>query len=282
MAPGARILELWGLALLLGGPAFLRLVAPDSVQKRLRGKAEAFSSVGLGLVLAGALGELGDLAAQLGLPPFSPKGAHLALLLLVHSRVGRLLGLRVLAASLAGILPFTPWFWPAGGTLLLTFGLAGHAAMLSPGWRGVGVAAAVLHLAAAAIWAGAAFFLWLSLRSAEEEGSLPLLVARFSRLGKACFGFLLPAGALLAELRLRSAGDWLFTRYGSLAALKAGLGLLLLLAAAANLKGVKPRLGLHSRAVVALRILLAAELLLGLLLLTAAGFLVKTPPPGSH
>lgn len=280
MGPTARALQLLGLALMLGGSVFLRFAVPPHLRGWVKEKVEIATPVGLGFVLAGTLGELGDLVVQLGFPLFSLAGGRLALAILLHSRVGGFLALRVLAASLAAALHFTPWFWPAAATLLLTFTLVGHGAMLPSGWREAGILAGALHLAGSAGWWGSALILRLSLRRAEDEESLVSFVSRFSRLGMVFFACFLPWGLFLAGMRLQNAEEWLFTRYGSLALLKVFLGFLLLLAAAGNLLWAKPRLTSRRQAAIVLRWLLTAELLLGFLSLTVAGSLVKTPPPG--
>jgi copper transport protein len=157
---------------------------------------------------------------------------------------------------------------------LLTISLQSHAAAL-------GSPLAILldwaHLSAMSAWLGGLLPLFLLLRST----SLPpgVLVPRFSRLALVCVAVLALTGMYSAIIHVGTLDALTQTTYGWALIVKVGFFGLLVLLGAINLLALSPRLSNESgSAARTLNITVRVELLVGLVVLLAAGFLASAAP----
>lgn len=204
--------------------------------------------------------------------------------LLIEIRLGLLVGLALLVARLpaAGRGPAGLW-WVAAGLglgMLLTFSLQSHGAAL-----GSTLATILdwLHLVAMAAWLGGllplAFLLGSVPQRDAERTVLTKLVPRFSRVALVSVATLTLTGLYSALLHVRSLEALTATRYGQVLSLKSGFFAVLLGLGAVNLLALSPRLHqARSATVYWLRRTVRAELLIGLLVLLAAGVLTGVAP----
>jgi putative copper resistance protein D len=132
--------------------------------------------------------------------------------------------------------------------LVGTLAFAGHAAA-TPGLAGaVHLTADVLHLVAAAAWAGALVPLALLLRVARARhektsvGVARAAVRRFSTLGTASVGTLVASGLVNSWMLVGSVPALVGTAYGRLLLMKVVLFLVMLSVAAVNRLSLTPRL----------------------------------------
>lgn len=205
------------------------------------------------------------------------------------------LGLFV-AALLIAILPLRPpvrflAFLLLGGALLITQAWFGHAAEGGADVRGMTmIIVYVIHVLAGATWVGGLAPLVFSLfelrrRKAEDLAASTLaLLSRFSLMGMVAVTLIIVTG--VANAAFRVAGDFdkfFFTAYGDVLIVKVALVAVMLALAYMNRFMVMPRLrrsGAQSPVMIAgLRASIAAEWVLGLLVLAAAAVLGITPPP---
>lgn len=200
----------------------------------------------------------------------------------VASPYGRPLLLRILAAALVvpvfGIWPKVaddedsgPGGVAAAGNMLLlaaSFALTGHPTEASP--RLLAETLDAVHLVAAGAWLGGLVVLFVAfLRSAsgrEQKAVLP----RWSRIALGCVGAVLVTGIYQSWREVRAVNALPSTTYGRLLLGKLGVVLVILVVAALARQRV--------RAGGALRPLVTAEAMLGLVVLGATSFLVATPP----
>jgi uncharacterized membrane protein len=164
--------------------------------------------------------------------------------------------------------------------MLLTFSLQSHGAAL-----GSTLATILdwLHLVAMAAWLGGllplAFLLGSVPQRDAERMVLTKLVPRFSRVALVSVATLTLTGLYSALLHVRSLEALTATRYGQVLSLKSGFFAVLLGLGAVNLLALSPRLHqARSATVYWLRRTVRAELLIGLLVLLAAGVLTGVAP----
>ncbi|ACK49440.1 copper resistance D domain protein [Methylocella silvestris BL2] len=203
--------------------------------------------------------------------------------------------LALLGAALAAV-----WPWRGAGSLramavigallLISQAFLGHAAQGGATVYGLAmVAAYVLHLCAAAAWAGGlAPLLFVMLerdREGEAAGVALTALLRFSVVASIAAPLAVATGAVNAWFRIRLwRADLAGSPYFEILLAKATLVVVMLILAAINRFVLTPRLranGVEARR--AKRVLswtIAAELAAGLLVLVAAANLGLTPPPG--
>jgi copper transport protein len=278
----ARWLSYLSVALLLGSLAFALLVrhgqgAPGSRRPEARPAAELASVWQRGTLLALVLSGAGGLAVAtllFGLATALEGGVGA-----LGGRTGLLLALRLALGLLAGWLA-RRGRWAAGigaaALALLTFSLQGHGAALgSP----LLVVLSYLHILAMGLWLGGLLpLLFLLRRAPSEQWALP--VARFSRLALLAVALVALSGLGLAWAHVGDAEALRATSYGRALILKAALLLPLLGLGALNLLLAR-RVSSGSdtkRAYAGLRRNLGVELMLGGLLLLAAGGLMGVAP----
>ena len=170
-----------------------------------------------------------------------------------------------------------------GAGALLTISLSSHAAAL-PEIRGVSLLNDFIHMIAVAMWVGGLFSLALDIPTAmrllderERREILSALIPRFSALAGMSVAVLALTGIYSAWTQVANPAA-LATPYGAALIIKVGLVGLILLAAAANLIWVGPRLGGDSGVAYWLRRLVAAEVILAILILLSVGFLTSLEP----
>jgi putative copper resistance protein D len=162
---------------------------------------------------------------------------------------------------------------------LLSFG-----GVLAEAWLGHGGAmigqegdillgTSILHLAAAALWLGTLPALFIAIAKAAEPAAL---TRRYSPIGIGCVATLLLTALIQYILLIGRPAALLNTGYGALALAKFFLLALLVALAARNRLRLVPALPASRPA---LRRAIGAEILLGLLVLLAAGILLQLDPP---
>jgi putative copper resistance protein D len=132
---------------------------------------------------------------------------------------------------------------------------------------------AVLHLAAAALWLGTLPALSLALSRLPDPG---VLARRYSPLGSACVAVLLLTAAIQYILLIARPAALINSGYGALAAIKMLLLASLIALAARNRFHLTPALPSSRRALLRA---IGAEIMLGMLVLVAAGILLQFAPP---
>jgi len=130
-----------------------------------------------------------------------------------------------------------------------------------------------LHLAAAALWLGTSPALLVATAQLPEPAPL---ARRYSPLGMGCVGALLLTALIQCILLIARPAALLTTGYGALALAKFLLLAMLIALAARNRQRLVPAL---PSARPALLRAIGAEMLLGLLVLVAAGILLQLEPP---
>ncbi|MSQ36586.1 MAG: c-type cytochrome [Dehalococcoidia bacterium] len=176
--------------------------------------------------------------------------------------------------------------WMTGATLagaLLTVSLTSHGAAVS-GLAVPGTLADALHLAAAAAWSGGLVALWLALRAAarvlsahDQRAYVAELVPRFSTIALLSVATLTLSGAYATWLQVTALRAF-STPYGVVLLAKLGLTALLLALGAVNLWWLRPRLRHNLAAAASLRRSVAAEIVLVVLVIAAAGLLTSIEP----
>ena len=167
--------------------------------------------------------------------------------------------------------------------VLLTISMTSHAAA-TPNVRSMALLNDFVHMVSAAVWVGGllsmAIAMYLSfemLRDSERRTVLKALARRFSIVAGLSVAVLLLTGLYSAWAQV-TVVQALSTPYGWTLAVKIGLVALLLLAAAANLIWVRPRLKSNDRAAYWLRRLVAVECVLAVLVILTVGFLTALEP----
>jgi copper transport protein len=254
------------LALAAGGALFALLVAPFPGQRRvLRGAAAvacvaAIASVGLhGAAFLDST--LFDAAAwRVGFATSRGTAAIVACAGAVAIALGR------------------PWLLGAGALLAIaSFALTGHAAAAEP--RAVAAALIVLHVAAAAFWAGSLVALAAILRRSTEAAAASAL-RRFSAFGVIAVPALMAAGVGFAVMQLGSFGELVSSGYGRWITAKSALLAALLALAAWNRLRLLPALERGTPdAVRRFRRTVGTEVVVIGAVIVAAAMLAQTPPP---
>lgn len=273
-----RALLYAGLAVALGGLAFLVLAKPDAGSARVRRIASiaAFVSALAALVLiplqaeAARQGSLGDLESWWDL---------------WRTRNGEAQGIRMLAMAAAGVAIAT---WAgrhraalavaglAGAVAVIASAPAGHGA--SGRWQGAGALLTVLHVGAMAVWLGGLVALALVAKVADAE-----LAKRFSPVATIAILVVVASGTIQSIRQLGSVDALTDSTYGKWLLLK--LAAVVLVCCGAMVSRYATYGGLlggerrTDRDV--LRRALAVELVAAIVVLGATGALTGTPPPGN-
>ena len=166
---------------------------------------------------------------------------------------------------------------------LLTISMTSHGAA-TPNVRSMALLNDLVHMVSAAVWVGgllslaiALFLTFELLGDSERRTVLMALARRFSIVAGLSLAVLILTGfyAAWAQVTVIQA---LSTPYGWTLVVKIGIVALLLLAAAANLVWVRPRLSSDGRAAYWLRRLVAVECVLAVLVVLSVGFLTALEP----
>ena len=171
----------------------------------------------------------------------------------------------------------------AAAAVLLTPGVAGHAAQTAP--RALALALDWLHLASGSLWIGGLvglLVLWRSLPADGRLAGLAVTVQRFSNVAFASVMVLLGSGVGAAILHLPTLASLWQTSYGQAIIVKASILLGTTLVASGNLLRTVPALrsGEPPRsAAVLLRRLVSVEVLLVSSAIAVAAVLSSLPPP---
>ena len=301
LRPGFKVLgaESWS-----GGRADLALRLEGLARSAL--VASAVSSV-LALLLQTALvATLGDgelrlssLESVLG----TSFGIWSSVRLPVLAALAVLLFKRIQVAALAGITdsekgPGLAWWSLWGGlglVLLATWSFSGHAAVSSPRWAAI--LNDIVHLAAGATWFSGIIVLaialpdsWQGRELLDRTRVLSEVVGRFSRVALVSIAIVAATGTLNSFFNVESPGDLIDSGYGRTLALKITLFFVIVGLGAVNHFVVRRRLEQATKESGAkdpyglFRKTLAAELVVGLLLMASTGLLVglartKDAPP---
>ena len=197
-------------------------------------------------------------------------------IVLQDTRFGSLLLGRLAVLLLAVLLFQCNWQRFAA---LLSFGGVLAEAWLGHGGAMVGqegdilLGTSILHLAAASLWLGTLPALLIAVSRVPDPASLARC---YSPLGMGCVAVLLLTALIQYILLIARPAALLNTGYGALALAKFFLLALLVALAARNRQRLVPAL---PAARPALRRAIGAEMLLGLLVLVAAGILLQLDPP---
>lgn len=273
-----------GTLSLLGSFAFLALILPPEARPALRLRGWLIASLAAAL----GFGALWGLVVAAEITGDSGLGAAAAALpaVLLHTEFGRSalfrggLLLAAVAASLAGA---RASFALAGtGLALVLLAGAGHAAALPLSEGLLPRIVMALHLLAAGLWLGGLIplFLALGLPAPVPEDA----ARRFSRLGAAAVATLVLTALGNAVLWVGSPAALVGTAYGRWILVKLALFAVMLVLAALNRWRFTPALGAAApeEARRLLRRSIAAETVLGLAIVAAAGILASTAPPMHH
>ena len=167
--------------------------------------------------------------------------------------------------------------------VLLTISMTSHAAA-TPNVRGMALLNDLVHMVSAAVWVGGlvslAIALFLSFEMLGESERRPVLAAlarRFSIVAGLSVALLVLTGLYSAWAQV-TVIQAITTPYGWTLSAKVAIVALMLLAAAANLIWVRPRLRSDDRAAYWLRRLVAVECVLGVLVILSVGFLTALEP----
>ncbi|MCI0687821.1 MAG: copper resistance protein CopC/CopD [Sporichthyaceae bacterium] len=272
-----------GIALMLGGFAFLLLVWPEG--RRLREPRR--------IVLAGAgLTTLATAAQLMVQAPYTDQG----LIDTLRGDFGTVLLIRIVLLAVAVVLAELWFGWaPAprqGGpdaarratvatvatalavAILATWPLAGHPRAADPIWLAVVVDAA--HLGAVAIWlGGVAMLVAVVLRSRVSRVEAVPVVARFSPLALACVVVIAGTGSYQAWGEVGTPSALLATTYGQLVTAKIGLFAMIVSLGAVARLWIRGRVGPGPAG---LRRSVGMEIAVAALILALASVLTATPP----
>lgn len=149
----------------------------------------------------------------------------------------------------------------------------GHGGAMMGWMGGVLLATSILHLAAAALWLGTLPALALAIARLAEPGAL---ARRYSPLGMACVAVLLVTALIQYSLLIARPAALVTSGYGALALAKFLLLAVLIVVAARNQRLLLPALPAARSALLRA---IGAEIMLGLLVLMAAGILLQFAPP---
>ncbi len=235
-----RALIFIGLALLLGGVAFVVLI-----DRAARTSQRIHRIVGLGFFLT-------VLGAVVGLWVYGPYSAGLSgggsfslLNETLGTRFGQVGVARLALLAVAGVLtywlfarPAVPrvWYWLAGTVgiaLAATPGVAGHAS--TGDWVPIALVTDTLHVSAMALWIGglvalAAVTLTAFVRTTVPDP--PLVLNRFSKMAMTCVGVLIVTGAFQTWRQVGSLDQLRSTDYGRILIVKLLLFVVMLVLAA--------------------------------------------------
>jgi len=286
-------------AALIGGSLLFALLIWQPIYTPIDTIGEADVNVGRLLRWLGSIGLVGLSAATLAflvVQASNASGGNLAqalsspLIDFLRTRTGILLGIRLALILGLGILVFylpslgrgpSVLWWIASlflGAVLLTFSLQSHGASLGSvlaiilGW---------VHLAAMCAWLGSLVPLVLLITSSRDYERLPdfpdlrVLIHRFSAVALISVGTLIVTGLYSAWLHVKTLEALELTSYGRILIIKAIIVVLLTLLGAINLLVLSPKL---PEAVQWLRHTTRTELILGALVLAAAGALTSVSP----
>ena len=294
----ARFVHYVALALAFGALAYghygRREILPGVA--RAMSQLAVIGSVG---VLFGAHAVLAATVVGLGGGPDSLTDHELWAVVLVETDFGRvwiarlLLAVVLLLISLALVRvdnrPLRVGGTVVAGLLVTSVALTGHAASLEGTARLLHHAADAAHILAAVTWLGALPPLLLLLRAASTDGAAAgeaaLRLHQFHTIGLTAVLVLVASGAVNTWFLVGSPAGLIDTPYGQVLLLKLALFTLMLLVAAMNRFMVAPRLrrsndeALRNSTVRMLRAQVAAELVLGVLVLAAVAMLGAVAPP---
>ena len=266
-----------GMAVALGGLAFLVLARPDVGEDRVRRVAAigAFVSALAGLLLIPLQAEAAKKGSLTDLSAWSD---------LLGTRNGKAQAVRFLAMAVAGVGLAVSGRRKGGALLAAAAGAvavvasapAGHGA--SGRWQALGAVMTVLHVGAMAIWMGG--LVALALVAARADMSV---AKRFSPVAAIAMLVVVASGVIQAIRQLGSIDALTDSSYGRWLMLKVAAVALVLCGAMASryatYGGLVAGEGRPDREV--LRRALAIELVAGLIVFGATGALTGTPPPGN-
>lgn len=300
-AAAARWLLFMGVALLIGGP--LQVLAQrrgaSTERRRVVERRTALLLLGGGLLaLAGQVGLLGTQililggdsllagfgdvfgAGQWGVLWIGRTAALAVALVLANKASSSSPSERRGAVAFGGVAL-------AGVAMAVTISLGSHAAALSD--VGPALAADLIHLLAVGAWVGGLPVLlllaWESRKARSAAGAAAHLAeaaARFSAVATLAVGLIVVTGVYSAWLQVLELSRLWSTEYGALLLAKLALVAPLLLLGGVNLGWTRPRLAAAgaaaTRAAKALRMLVAAEIVLAAAVLGVVGFLTEREP----
>ena len=167
--------------------------------------------------------------------------------------------------------------------VLVTISMTSHGAA-TPNVRSIAILNDLVHMVSAAVWVGGLLSLAMAvyvsfgmLGDSERRLILAALARRFSIIAGLSVAVLVLTGLYSAWAQI-TVIQALSTPYGWTLVVKIGIVALLLLAAAANLVWVRPRLSSDGRAAYWLRRLVAVECVLAVLVVLSVGFLTALEP----
>ena len=300
----ARTAVFAGLALLIGGGAFLVLIARGTSAARWTSRVMWIGWIILTLSTVAAVMLQGPYAAGAGigdavrwrvvhdvLQTHYGHVTQVRLLLLVVALVLLLFVGRVDRAQAAPI----AWIAPAAlvaVVLAATPGFAGHAD--TGDWTLFAVVFDTLHVLAMSVWLGGLVVLLLAALGGGFSGGLRRALVTFSRLALACVVVLIATGLFAAwrQVGFRISG-WTSTSYGHILLVKLGLVAVLVAVAAVSRSIVNKRrsapidapdsaiAAIDNRTVGGLRRSVGTEVALGLAVLVVTALLVNAQPARS-
>ena len=167
--------------------------------------------------------------------------------------------------------------------VLVTISMTSHGAA-TPNVRSIAILNDLVHMVSASVWVGGLLSLAMAvyvsfgmLGDSERRLILAALARRFSIIAGLSVAVLVLTGLYSAWAQV-TVIQALSTPYGWTLVVKIGIVALLLLAAAANLVWVRPRLSSDGRAAYWLRRLVAVECVLAVLVILSVGFLTALEP----
>ena len=170
-----------------------------------------------------------------------------------------------------------------GVGVLVTISMTSHGAA-TPNVRSIAILNDLVHMVSASVWVGGLLSLAMAvyvsfglLGDSERRPVLAALARRFSIIAGLSVAVLVMTGLYSAWAQV-TVIQALSTPYGWTLVVKIGIVALLLLAAAANLVWVRPRLSSDGRAAYWLRRLVAVECVLAVLVILSVGFLTALEP----
>ncbi|MEV5752692.1 copper resistance protein CopC [Actinoallomurus sp. NPDC052308] len=304
-----RGLAFLGLALTLGGVVFLGVTWPGGLRRR-RGRLivwAGFAALGVGTVVVflaqGPYGTGRSLATA-----FDPGVLRLTLSTRFGHALSARLGIAVVLAVVFAVVvrrrggadggdgaearvPVAALILGAvcGVALVLTWPLTDHAHTGSQAWLAVPVTG--LHLLAIAVWFGGlvpltACVVGPAAGRPERVRDLRPALPRFSGLAQVCFAVIAVTGLYLAWRQVGTFGALGGTTYGRLLLVKFGLVLLVVALAArgrsfVRRRGSEPAEDVPAGELRRLRVSVAAEVVLGVVVLSVTSVLVNTAPARS-
>ncbi len=268
-----RAVSVAGLMAAFGGLLYVTWLAPRDLAVRTQGLLRRAAWAGLGLALAGAalwlLLETLDLAGDVTPADLSA--------VLEDTQFGHLLAGRVVLLGLAGAAFALDRRLAAvalaGGALALQAGHSHAQAMYGPGLL---LGSSVLHVLASGAWLGALIPLYISCVS-ETPAMAQQAARRFSPVGLGCVCVLILTAAAQSLAWIGDLPGLLGTAYGWMAGAKLVLFAALIALAAGN-RARHRRVTFAASARRAVLQNIAAETVLGLLVILAAGVLTELPP----